>query len=118
MPNSKLNGPRYKYASIDTDPAVGGYWSDSVSMSSENANELFFNVSGGGTGSITVQYKLPHTGSAWTDYTTTETLTTGARFRLDDHGAGVKWRGGMKEDTSADPLVVAHSGTVIVGFDW
>ena len=111
MANSKLNGPRYKYASIDTAPSVGGYWSDSVSMVSENTNELFFSISGGGAGTVTIQYKLPHTAAAWTDYTTIETLETGARFRLDDHGAGVKWHAGIK-------LAGYSSGTVIVGFDW
>ena len=109
--NAKLNGPRYKYASIDTAPGTGGYWCDSVSMSAENANELFLNVSGGGTATVTVQYKLPHTGSVWTDYVTTETLESGARFRLDDHGAGVKWRVGVKSGGYA-------SDTIIVGFDW
>ena len=117
MGNSKLNGPRYNYASIDTAPDSDGYWSDAVSMSHENTDELFLNVSGGGSGTLTAQYKLPHTGSAWTDYTTTETLETGARFRLDDHGAGVKWRVGMKEDTSAVPLDDELSGTLTRGFE-
>ena len=118
MANSKLNGDRYAYASIDTAPGAAGYWCDSVSMAHRNANELFASVSGGGLGTVVLQYKLPHTGSAWLDYNTTETLTSGARFRLDDHGAGVKWRFGMKEDSSAVPLTVALSGTLVVGFDW
>ena len=111
MANAKLNGPRYHYASIDTAPGADGYWSDAVSMSAVNANELFLNVSGGGTATITIQYKLPHAGAAWTDYTTTETLTSGARFRLDDHGAGVKWRVGVKN-------AAYSANTIIVGFDW
>ncbi len=111
MANGKLNGPRYKYASIDSAPAAAGYWCDSVSMSAENANELFLNVSGGGAATVTIQYKLPHTGSVWTDYVTAETLETGARFRLDDHGAGVKWHVGVKQGDYT-------SGTVIAGFDW
>lgn len=118
MANTKLNGTRYAYASIDTAPGAAGYWCDSVSMSHRNANELFASVSGGGLGSVTMQYKLDHAGADWVDYTTDETLTSGARFRLDDHGAGVKWRMGMKEDSSAVPLAVALSGTLIVGFDW
>lgn len=118
MANSKLNGPRYAYASIDTTPASGGYWSDSVSMSQKNTDVLFFSRSGGGLGSVTIQFKLPHAGSVWQDYLTTETLTDGARLRVADQGAGVKWRAGIKEDTSALPLTVAVSGTTIVGFDW
>jgi len=111
MANAKLNGPRYKYASIDTAPGADGYWSDSVSMTKVNANELFLNVSGGGSATVTIQYMLPHTGAIWTDYTTDETLETGARFRLDDHGAGVKWRVGVKQGAYS-------SDTIVVGFDW
>ena len=118
MANTKLNGPRYKYASIDTTPAAGGYWSDAISMSHENANQLFWSRTGAGLGSVTIQYKLPHTGAAWTDYVSGQDLAIGERFRLDDMAAGVKWRTGIKEDTSALPLTVAVSGTTIVGFDW
>jgi len=35
---------------------------------------------------------------------------------VDDAGAGVKWRAGIEEDTSA--LSTYTSGTIIVGFDW
>lgn len=111
MANSKLNGPRYKYASIDAAPGADGYWSDTVSMVYESTDELFLNVSGGGVATVTIQYKLPHTGAIWTDYVTTETLETGARFRLDDHGAGVKWRVGVKNGNHT-------SDTIIVGLDW
>ena len=111
MANQKLNGPRYSYASIDTAPGADGYWSDSVSMSKANANELFASISGGGVATVTLQYMLPHSGAAWTDYTTSETLESGGRFRMDDHGAGVKWRIGVKNGNYT-------SDTIIVGFDW
>ena len=111
MANAKLNKRRSSYASIDTAPGADGYWCDSVSMVFVDADELFLSVSGGGSATVTTQYKLPHTGAIWTDYTTDETLETGARFRLDDHGAGVKWRVGVKLDGYS-------SGTIIVGFDW
>jgi len=118
MANAKLNGPRYHYASIDTAPGSGGYWSDAVSMSKVNANQLFWSRSGEGLGTVFLQFQLPHTGAAWTDYISGQDLVDGERFRLDDMGAGVKWRTGIKEDTSADPITVAVSGTTIVGFDW
>ena len=113
MANTKtgMTGTRHRYAKIDAAPTAAGYWSDSVSMSAVNANELFLNVSGGGSATVVIQYMLPHTGAIWTDYTTSETLTTGARFRLDDHGAGVKWRVGVKNGGYS-------SGTLICGFDW
>ena len=111
MANAKLNKARSRYATIDTAPGADGYWSDSVGLTDVKADELFLSVSGGGAATVTTQYKLPHTGAIWTDYTTDETLETGARFRLDDHGAGVKWRVGVKEGGYA-------SDTIIVGFDW
>ena len=111
MANAKLNKPRSRYASIDTAPGADGYWSDAVGLTDVKADELFLSVSGGGSATVAVQYKLPHTGAAWVDYTTDETLETGARFRLDDHGAGVKWRVGVKN-------AAYSSGTIIVGFDW
>jgi len=114
--NAKLNGPRYKYAKIDTAPGSGGYWSDSVSMSKENANQLFFSRSGAGIGTVVIQYQLPHTGAGWIDYDSPISLVDGVRCRLDDMAAGVKWRAGIEEDTSADSTYT--SGTIIVGFDW
>jgi len=111
MANTILSGPRYAYASIDTAPGASGYWCNSVSMAKVNANELFLSVSGGGTATVTIQFQLPHAGAAWTDYLTDETLTSGARFRLDDHGAGVKWRVGVKN-------AAYSSDTIIVGLDW
>lgn len=111
MSNGKLNGPRYKYASIDTAPAAGGYWSDSVSMSSNNTLELFFSRTGGGSATIGLQYKLPHANAAWVDYEGDVSLDDGVRCIIDDHGAGVKWRAGVAEGGYS-------SGSVIVGFDW
>jgi hypothetical protein len=111
MANQQLKGPRYKYASVDTAPGADGYWSEPVGLSQERAPALFANVAGGGSATVTMQYKLPYSGSAWTDYTTDETLESGGRFRLDDMGGGVKWRMGVKNGDYT-------SGTVVVGFDW
>ncbi len=112
----KRNGSRYAYVVITEGPGTDGDWCDSVSMSQKNVTQLIFSQSGGGVGTVVLQYKLPHNGAVWTDYVTSETLVTGVRLRLSDPAAGVKWRAGIKEDTSADPTYV--SGTVIVGFDW
>jgi len=111
MANSQLNGERYAYASIDTAPGAAGYWSKPVALSQVNANALFFSRSGGGVGTVTIQFKLPHTGSTWQDYYTTESLVDGARLRVADQGAGVKWRAGVKN-------AAYTSGTIVVGFDW
>lgn len=111
MANSKLNGERYRYASIDTAPGADGYWSDAISMSSVRTDALFASRSGGGVGTIHIQYKLPHTGATWQDYYTTESLVDGMRLRISDHGAGVKWRVGVKNGNYT-------SDTIIVGLDW
>ena len=116
MANQKANGSRYSYASIDTAPGTDGYWCDSVSMSAKKTDALFFSQREDGVGVVTLQFKTPEAGSEWTDYATTLTFEEGARFRIDDMAAGVKWRAGIKEDTSADPTYT--SGTIIVGLDW
>lgn len=113
MANTKvgMTGPRYRYAFIDTAPGASGYWSDSVSMTKVNANQLFFSFSGGGVATVSIQYQLPHAGAVMVDYLTTETIASGARLRVSDMGAGVKWRAGVKQNNYS-------SGDVIVGFDW
>jgi len=111
MANSQLNGERYAYASIDTAPGAAGYWSKPVALSQARSEALFASVSGGGVGTVTIQFKLPHTGSTWQDYYTTESLVDGARLRVADQGAGVKWRAGVKN-------AAYTSGTIVVGFDW
>ena len=113
---AQLNGPRYSYVSITAGPGAGGDWSDAVSMSKKNTDALFFSRTGAGVGTVTIQFRLPHAGNAWVDYVTDESLATGERFRLDDKAAGVRWRAGIKEDSSADDTYT--SGTIIVGFDW
>jgi len=116
MANQQLKGPRYKYASIDTAPGAAGYWSEPVSLTQARSEALFFSRSGGGVGTVTLQYKLPYSGSSWQDYDSPISLVDGVRCRLDDMGGGVKWRAGIKEDTSADSTFT--SGTIVVGFDW
>lgn len=114
MANAKANGERYSYAVIDTAPGADGYWCDAVSMSSKNTRSLFFSIRGddeSSTSTISIQYKTPESGSAWQDYSTDETLAPGARFILEDWGAGVKWRAGVKNGDFA-------GGEVRVGFDW
>lgn len=111
MANTKLNGDRYRYISIDTAPGAAGEWCDAVGMAQVSAKALFFSYRGGGSATVTLQFRTPETGSAWTDYSTDETIENGSRYILDDHGAGVKWRAGVKQGGLA-------SGTVIVGFDW
>lgn len=110
MANSQTNGPRSAYATIDTAPGASGYWCASVSMSNHKIDKMFWSRRGGGTATVTIQFKCPGD-SDWTDFTTSEDLADGERFRLDDEAAGVKWRTGVKNGDYT-------SGDIIVGFDW
>ena len=111
-----VKSDRYRYAIIDEAPGSGGFWCEPVSMTQVNAKALFFSRRGTGVATVTLQYRTPETGSVWQDYTTSETLSNGVRFRIDDFGAGVKWRAGIKEDTSASNTYT--SGTIRLGLDW
>lgn len=115
MANSRSSAHRHEYASIDTAPGTDGYWCNEVSMAEKRVNQLFWSRRGAGIGTVTIQFKCPGD-STWTDYVTTEDLSTGQRFRLDDQAIGVRWRTGIKEDTSANDCYT--SGTITVGFDW
>lgn len=115
MANAKSNSDRFRYAIIDTAPGAEGYWCDAISMQAVGAKSLFFSIRGGGDSSVptvTIQFKTPETGSDWEDYTTSETLEPGARFLIEDWGAGVKWRAGVK---NGDFLGAEE---IRVGFDW
>lgn len=111
MANSQNGNDRYSYAVVDTAPGADGYWCGIVSMNFKGVQELFWSRSGGGVGTVTIQFLLPYEGATWQDLTTSENLVDGERFKLDGQGAGVKWRTGIKN-------AAYTSGTVIVGFDW
>ena len=110
MANSKLNGNRYSYATVDAAPGADGYWCNSVSMTSKDTKAIFFSQRGGGVATVTIQFRCPGD-SSWTDLTTNEIIEDGVRFRVDDFGAGVKYRAGVKNGAYS-------SGDVIIGFDW
>lgn len=112
MANTQLSGDRYEFASIDTAPGAEGFWTKKVKSGGiKGKNGLQVSISGGGTAVVTIQYLLPHDDASWTDYTTSETLESGGRFRLEDLGFHTLWRIGVKNgDYTSD--------TIIVGFDW
>ncbi len=105
----EVTGKRYRYASIDTAPAAGGFWSTPISVS--DLNKLWFIRKGGGVATVTIQYATPDAPTTWVDYSTTLSIGDGVRFIIDDAGHGIRWRAGVKEgDYTSD--------TVITGFDW
>lgn len=105
----EATGKRYHYASIDTAPAAGGFWSTPISVS--KYDQLFFIQKGGGVGIVTIQFATPDDPDTWIDYSTEVTIEDGVRCIVDDSGFGIKWRAGIKEDEWT-------SDTVITGFDW
>ncbi len=115
MSNSRTKKESHSYASIDEAPVADGYWCEEVSMNKNKTNKLYWSRRGAGVGTVTIQFRCPGD-SAWTDYVTDEGLASGERFIIDDNAAGVRWRTGIKEDTSADNTYT--SGTITVGLDW
>ncbi len=111
MANTQQTKPRYEYVTVTEGPPADGSWCNGVNMTGHKTDELFFSRRGGGSATISIQFKTGESGAAWTDYLTDVDLSDGARCILDDHGAGVRWRAGVKENGWS-------SGTVIVGFDW
>ena len=106
--NSQDSANRHQYATVDTDAAAAGYWTNVVHPN-RKGGVVFFSVRDVSSMSMTVtlQFKCP-TDAAWTDY---DTYTAVARVKISDNAAGVFWRAGVKD---ADYT----SGTSTFGFDW
>jgi len=125
MANSKSSGINKEYATVDTQPTSAGYFTNEVNVRTKlkrNA-KLFFSIreteadvsaAPSALSSITVvlQFKCPDD-LGWTDYIDLagSTLAIGNRVQLDDNGAGVLWRAGVRDDEYT-------SGSVTFGFDW
>ena len=105
--NSQSSAGRYEYATVDTDPAAAGYWTNVVNPRGKSQNQIYFSVRGSGSMTITLQFIC--TGDAtWTDYGSYTTVT---RVKVVGGAAGVRWRAGVKD---AD----YSSGELTFGFDW
>lgn len=112
MADKQLSGRHYEYVKITTVPGADGDWCEPVTVKkSKDVEALFFSRRGGGTATVSIQFKTPESGAAWTDYLTDEDLSDGVRLRLDELGTGVQWRAGVKNGNFT-------SGTITVGFDW
>jgi len=110
MANSKSNGPRKRYATVDTAPGADGYGTDAISPNTESLDKLFFSFRGTGSITVTLQFKCDGD-TSWQDYADYSDFTDEPR-KLIEGGAGkVKWRLIVKSGAYS-------SGSLTFGFDW
>jgi len=109
--NSVTSHDLHEYATVDTDPAAAGFWTNEVSIrvakSNRRADEVYFSIRGTGLMTVTLQFKC-FGDATWTDYNTYTTVT---RLVIEGGAAGELWRAGVKD---ADYT----SGNMTFGFDW
>lgn len=129
MANSRSTGDFKEYATIDTQPSGTdlGYWTNEVSLREKQKNglakdKMWFSIreydvdsseaSDTSTMTVTLQFKCDGD-LGWQDYVdfAGSALAVGNRLIIEDTGAGVLYRAGVKDGDYT-------SGKVTVGFDW
>lgn len=109
MANKQTGDSQYEYATVDTAPGAGGYFTriiDSDKISSV-WKRLYFSIRGSGVMTVTLQFKC--TGdSDWSDY---DSYTSVERKTIEGGVGGVQWRAGVKQGDYT-------SGSLRFGFDW
>jgi hypothetical protein len=120
MANIQESSGGYEYASVDTDPGAGGFFTKPVSIRRKNDDiqKLFFSIreledEPSEASVITVVLQFRCKGDVgWTTYTNDGTdFVIGDRKLIDSNAAGVQWRAGVLSDGFT-------SGSVRFGFDW
>ena len=118
MANTQSSGSYYSYATVDTAPGAAGWWTKKVCPrqidEKKGGRDVYFSIRDLGTAFdavITIQFKCTDGSTADTDWTDYDSTSAVQRQILDDRGAGVFWRAGIKQNDYV-------SGTVKFGFDW
>jgi len=128
MANSKSSGSFKEYATVNTAPSGSelGYWTNEVCLrdlrNSEKINRMYFSIreseadssAASDTSSMTVTLQFKCEGDAgWQDYVPLDgsALAVGNRLIIEDTGAAVRWRAGVKLENYT-------SGSLTFGFDW
>ena len=126
MANSRTSETNKEYATVDSIPGLGGYFTNEVSIrglfDSEKLRKIFFSIreseadsSGASdTSLITVVLQFKCEGDeGWQEYVPLDgsTIAVGNRLAIEDTGAGVLWRAGVQDDFYT-------SGSITFGFDW
>lgn len=120
MANSRNDGNGYRYATVDTAPAVdsGGYFTSELAPRSEAIDRFYFSIretspdSSASSVVVKLQFKCPGD-TGWTEKKNgTADWAIGDRVVINDYAAGVVWRAGVEDDSDFT------SGSVTFGFDW
>jgi hypothetical protein len=107
MANRRLNGERYSYAVVDTDPGAGAYTTSPVpAYKKERQWDLYFSVRGTGTMTVTLQFRCEGD-ETWSEY---DTYTEACRKLIEDRGT-CEWRAMVRVGDYT-------SGEMRFGFDW
>ena len=128
MANSRSSGNYKEYATVNTQPSGTelGYWTNEVCLRDKQNDgyakgKMWFSIreaetdsSAADTTTITVSLQYKCDGDlGWTDYAdfAGSTLAVGNRLIIEDTGAAVRWRAGVKDGNYTD-------GALTFGFDW
>jgi hypothetical protein len=129
MANSRSTGEFKEYATVDTQPSGSelGYWTNEVCLrdkvnSGLSKGKMWFSIrefetdssQASDTSSMTITLQFKCSGDAgWQDYVdlNTASIVVGNRLLIEDDGAAVRWRAGVKDGDYT-------SGKITFGFDW
>jgi len=127
MANSKETNAYSSYATVDEAPEADGFFTESVTPRRLH-DDLYFSIrevdkdessadsldSSGATTDVTVVLQFQCKGDdRWQTYNYNDgaALVVGDRFKIEDTGAGVRWRAGVLDGGYV-------FGAVKFGFDW
>lgn len=129
MANSRSSGQFKEYATVNTKPSGTdlGYWTNEVCPrdlinDGRSKGKVWFSIrenesdssDASDTSSMTVTLQFKCDGdSGWQDYVPLDgsSLAVGNRLLIEDTGAAVRWRAGVKDWEYT-------SGSLTFGFDW
>ncbi len=126
MANRRSSGTFKEYATVDTVPDGLGYFTNSVDLRALRKDNKEFRVyfsireyeadssAASDTSEMTVTLQFQCEGDlGWQDYVPLDgsTLAVGNRVVIEDSGAAVLWRAGIKDFEYT-------SGSITFGFDW
>ncbi|MBU2177629.1 MAG: hypothetical protein KJ556_21260 [Gammaproteobacteria bacterium] len=126
MANSRASGPFKEYATVDTPPDGLGYFTNEVNLRAlrkvNKETRVYFSIreyeadssEASDTSSMVVTLQFKCDGDlGWQDYVPLDgsALAVGNRVMIEDAGAGVLWRAGVKDYEYT-------SGSITFGFDW
>jgi hypothetical protein len=128
MANTKYSGIYKEYAKVDTLPGATGFFTNEVCLRDKvraglTKGIMYFSIreatadvseapSALSTITVALQFKCEDDAD-WTDFVDLagSSLAIGNRLIIEDTGAGVRWRAGVRSDEYT-------SGSVMFGFDW